>query len=115
MALQPHDRISITEFKNPDWAMGRNERTGQEGVFPRIYVNVVEEKKGGQGGPPPLPPVQQKQGSSYGNMPLDVANGQQQQQQQQAPFVSGGGNSKMNEHGKKFGKKLGNAGKSSET
>ena len=109
MALQPQDRVIITEYMNADWAKGRNERTGQEGIFPRSYVNVIEEKNGGQGGPPPLPPVQQKQGSSYGNMPLDVASSQSQQQ---APSVSGGGGSKMNETGKKFGKKLGNAGQS---
>lgn len=46
------------------------------------------------------PPPQQ---SSYGNMPLDVA--------QQPVQVGGGagGQSKLQEGGKKFGKKLGNA------
>jgi hypothetical protein len=110
---------------NADWARGRNERTGLEGIFPRSYVRVDEtnnEKSGfGNNAPPPLPPVggmqkmnlggyqqqqQPPQGSGYGNMPMEVANGQQQMQMQPPP----GGHGRMNEQGKKFGKKLGNAG-----
>jgi LAS seventeen-binding protein 1/2 len=88
---------------NADWAKGRNERTGEEGIFPRSYVTILSEKTGG--GPPALPGRNQTPASSYGNMPLDVAQGQQN--------VNGdgntGGGSKFNEQGKKFGKKLGNA------
>ena len=80
---------------NADWAKGRNERTGQEGIFPRSYVNVVEDKNG-----PPIP-APQPAGTNYGNMPLTVSQGSGE---------TTGINSKVNEHGKKFGKKLGNAG-----
>ncbi|KAL8789118.1 MAG: hypothetical protein Q9195_006984 [Heterodermia aff. obscurata] len=99
LALQPNDRIVITEFMNADWAKGRNERTGQEGIFPRSYVNIVDEKSAvaTQVKPPPTP-------SNYGNMPLDVS------QSGGGSAVGGaGGNSKLNQNGKKFGKKLGNA------
>lgn len=82
---------------NADWAKGRNERTGQEGIFPRSYVNVVEDTNGLGAPAPPLV------GSNYGNMPLVVSQGSGE--------VTGGSNSKVNEQGKKFGKKLGNAGR----
>ena len=73
---------------NADWAKGRNERTGQEGIFPRSYVNIVEEKNG-------LIPPPSAAPSSYGNMPVDVSQ-------------SGGGSttpggSKLDQNGKKFG------------
>ena len=74
---------------------GRNERTGLEGIFPRSYVNVVEEK-----GRPPLP--HQPASSGYGNMPLDIAQGSSSQ-------PGGRQTSKLEEQGKKFGKKMGNA------
>jgi hypothetical protein len=105
LALMPQDRVTILEYMNADWAKGRSERTGEEGIFPRSYVKVEEEK----GGAPPLPPInaggygqQQQQQSSYGNMPMDVSQGPGQPQPE----------SKVNTQGKKFGKKLGNAGKS---
>lgn len=70
---------------NADWWKGRNERTGLEGIFPRNYVKVEDVK----------------QPSNYGNMPMDVAQGQ--------PGQADGQPSKGQEMGKKFGKKLGNA------
>lgn len=100
LAIQPNDRIAITEFMNADWAKGRNERTGLVGIFPRSYVNVLDEKRAsGLQQPPPTPTP-----SNYGNMPLDVSQGGGN-----APSAGGQG-SKLNENGKKFGKKLGNAG-----
>lgn len=83
---------------NADWAKGRNERTRLEGIFPRAYVNILDEKRasGLQQPPPPTP-------SNYGNMPLDVS-------QSGGQPSAGGQESKVNQHGKKFGKKLGNAG-----
>ena len=96
LAIVPNDRIFITEFMNADWAKGRNERTGMEGIFPRSYVNVLDEKSG-MGQPPP-PPAQ----SSYGNMPLDVSQAGSSVPPKQA--------SKFEQNGKKFGKKMGNAG-----
>ena len=73
---------------------GRNERTNMEGIFPRSYVNVIDEK-----GRPPLQP----QPSDYGNMPLQVAQGGM------TPGADCRKYSKLEEHGKKFGKKMGNA------
>jgi LAS seventeen-binding protein 1/2 len=72
---------------------GRNERTGLEGIFPRSYVNVVEEKR---------PPMPGSHPSDYGNLPLAVS--------QSGPSSQPGRQtSKLEEHGKKFGKKMGNA------
>jgi LAS seventeen-binding protein 1/2 len=108
LALQPNDNIQVLEHMNNDckkaehaknmeltsagWR-GRNERTGLEGIFPRSYVNVIEEK-----GRPALP----HQSSGYGNMPLDIANGS-------SSGLPGRQPSRLEEHGKKFGKKMGNA------
>ena len=107
LALLPKDHIQILEFMNADWAKGRNERTGQEGIFPRSYVNIIEEKNGGSGvmtmvPPPPTP----QSNNNYGNMPLAVSQG--------GGGADSAGRSKFDENGKKFGKKLGNAGMSDE-
>ncbi|KAL8795899.1 MAG: hypothetical protein Q9182_007461 [Xanthomendoza sp. 2 TL-2023] len=91
LALLPNDRVSITEFMNADWAKGRNERTGHEGIFPRSYVQIIDEKNALA-----PPPQQQTPAGGYGNAPLDVSQ-------------SGSGESKFNQQGKKFGKKMGNA------
>jgi hypothetical protein len=102
LALLPNDRIQVHEFMNPDWAKGRNERTHQEGIFPRSYVNIVEEKSNSHGMVPPPTPQRE---TNYGNMPLSVS--------QTGGGAGGGGPpSKVEENGKKFGKKLGNAGTS---
>ncbi|KAF7128442.1 hypothetical protein CNMCM5793_003172 [Aspergillus hiratsukae] len=92
LALQPNDRVQVLEHMNADWWRGRNERTNLEGIFPRSYVNVIEEK--GVSSPPP---------TNYGNVPLDVS-----QSGSSAPDGKRPG-SKFEEHGKKFGKKMGNA------
>ena len=84
---------------NADWAKGRNERTGQEGIFPRSYVNILDEKSSAMIPPPPP----QANGTSYGNMPVEVA--------QNGGGAGGvGEGNKLSEGGKKFGKKMGNAG-----
>jgi len=91
LELQPEDHITVTEYMNAEWWKGRSSRTGQEGIFPRSYVRVEDDKMRSD----QQPPV-----SNYGNMPLDVSgagNGQGR--------VPGKGA----EMGKKFGKKLGNA------
>ncbi|KAI4106405.1 MAG: hypothetical protein L6R37_002203 [Teloschistes peruensis] len=98
LAIAPNDRISILEFMNADWAKGRNERTGAEGIFPRSYVQIVDEKSAMV-----MPPQQQTSG--YGNVPMDVS----QSGTGAAASGSGGGESKFNQQGKKFGKKMGNA------
>ncbi|KAL2017054.1 hypothetical protein VTK56DRAFT_2627 [Thermocarpiscus australiensis] len=121
VSFERDDRIAVHEYMNADWWMGRNERTGAEGIFPRSYVVVLQEDDdnggkmayyqqpqpyaqypaqaggGGAGGYPAAPPA------GTGFVPYD----QQQLQQQQHGSDSGGG--KFGEQGKKFGKKLGNA------
>lgn len=84
LALQPSDRIAVEEYMNQEWWKGRNERTGQEGIFPSSYVKVIEEKS----------LVAPTTASSYGNMPLQVSNND----------AEPGKPSKVNENGKKFGK-----------
>lgn len=90
LAILPNDRIVVTEFMNNEWWKGRNERSGQEGIFPAGYVRREENRM--------VPPTPQP--SNYGNMPLDVSNGAASGSQEP---------SKGEEMGKKFGKKLGNA------
>jgi hypothetical protein len=38
LALLPNDKIAVTEYMNAEWWKGKNERTGQEGIFPASYV-----------------------------------------------------------------------------
>lgn len=94
LALMPNDKIVVTEYMNNEWWKGKNERTGQEGIFPASYVR--REEKSLQPMPSPAP-----QPSNYGNMPLDVSNSAANGPDR----VPGKGG----EAGKKFGKKLGNA------
>ena len=81
---------------DPDYTgwRGRNERTGLEGIFPRSYVNIVEEKR---------PYLVSSPSTDYGNMPLAVS------QSGSAMPIEGRKPSKFEENGKKFGKKMGNA------
>ncbi|KAI1959360.1 protein that induces appearance of [PIN+] prion when overproduced [Ophidiomyces ophidiicola] len=90
LALQANDRIQVLEHMNNDWWRGRNERTNLEGIFPRTYVTIIDEK----------PAVLSPQPTNYGNMPLEVAGSSSQ---------GGKKTSKFEENGKKFGKKMGNA------
>jgi LAS seventeen-binding protein 1/2 len=71
---------------------GRNERTALEGIFPRSYVNMIEEKR-----PVPF----SNPSTEYGNLPLAIASSSSQPE--------GRKYSKLEENGKKFGKKMGNA------
>ncbi|KAF1825741.1 SH3-domain-containing protein [Dissoconium aciculare CBS 342.82] len=91
LELQPNDQISVTEYLNAEWWKGKNTRTGREGIFPRSYVKVNEEK-----GAAPVNP----HGNNYGNAPLEVS---------QVGNGTGEAPNKGSEMGKKFGKKLGNA------
>lgn len=68
-----------------------------EGIFPRSYVNVINEK--GAMAPPPPP-------TSYGNLPLEVSQSGSGANDPSDPAQK----SKFEQGGKKFGKKLGNAG-----
>lgn len=94
LAIMPNDRIAVLEYTNGDWWKGRNERTGQEGIFPRSYVQVVDDRSSV---PPPAsaPAIT----PNYGNMPLAVSQGPV------APATPG----RIETQGKRFGKKLGDA------
>ncbi|KAJ4408638.1 protein that induces appearance of [PIN+] prion when overproduced, partial [Gnomoniopsis sp. IMI 355080] len=118
VGFERDDTIQVYEYMNADWWMGRNERTGAEGIFPRTYVETLpgppptggynDEKKGvynaptqpSYGGYPPPPQQQNPYNSSA--PPMAVANGQPQAEGEGAGGKAGG-------MGKKFGKKLGNA------
>lgn len=95
LALMPNDKVVVTEYMNNEWWKGRNERTGQEGIFPASYVRKEERSVMPVGAPSAPAP------SNYGNMPLDVAHSAGPQTPQEP--------TKMEQNGKKFGKKLGNA------
>ncbi|KAF2689854.1 SH3-domain-containing protein [Lentithecium fluviatile CBS 122367] len=92
LALMPNDKIVVTEYMNNEWWKGRNERTGQEGIFPASYVRREEKSIVPAASPAPV--------SNYGNVPMDVSNGASNEPHQPTKFEEGG---------KKFGKKLGNA------
>lgn len=83
-------------ISNLGWR-GQNERTNMQGIFPRSYVRVLDEKV--------TPQVLSPQPTNYGNMPLEVS------QTGSAVDAAGRRPSKFEEQGKKFGKKMGNAGK----
>ena len=119
-SLQKDDRVAVHEYMNADWWMGKNLRTGQEGIFPKSYVEVesatnangyVDEKKAyaqpGAAAQPaassssPYPPPPGRTNPYDSSVPpMAVADGGGS-----AP----GGSGKGSEYGKKFGKKLGNA------
>lgn len=82
--LQPNDHITVIEYMNAEWWKGRSTRTGQEGIFPRSYVKVVEEK-----GAAPA-----NAGNNYGNMPLETSQ-------------MGNGEGKVPSKGQEMGKKFG--------
>lgn len=124
VGFERNDTIQVYEYMNADWWMGRNERTGAEGIFPRTYVEALP-------GPPPAAAA--AAASPYGNekaaysAPAQPAYGgypPPPQQQQQNPYNSAappmavanapqeggeGAAGKAGGMGKKFGKKLGNA------
>ena len=132
-SFEKGDRLAVYEKMNADWWLGLNERTKEEGIFPKAYVE--EEQTGSSGGwgnekaaaapAGSIYPGQSQQGGGYGGYPpppgranpynahappMAMANtsyggnGQGQMQQQQPQQPS-----KMEENGTKFGKKLGNA------
>ncbi|KAL7917571.1 SH3 domain-containing protein [Trichoderma austrokoningii] len=100
LGLREDDMIDVYEYMNKDWWMGRNQRTGLEGIFPASYVWVdINSGYPARSGPPA-----QQNPYNASVPPMAIAEGGQPLQQQ-----GGDGNSKAGEYGKKFGKKLGNA------
>ncbi|OAR00500.1 hypothetical protein LLEC1_03038 [Akanthomyces lecanii] len=109
LSFEKDDRIAIYEYMNQDWWMGMNQRTGQEGIFPRNYVMPEQDYKAPDSYGPPQPqygypagPPGQQNPYNANVPPMAVAEGGGQQAQD-------GQGGKAGEYGKKFGKKLGNA------
>ncbi|KAK7419392.1 protein that induces appearance of [PIN+] prion when overproduced [Neonectria punicea] len=109
LSFEKDDHVNVFEYMNQDWWMGQNQRTGLEGIFPRNYVLVEQEHKipvaQPQYGYPDHkqgPPQQQNPYNAH-VPPMAVAEGSGQHQE------GAQGDSKVNQYGKKFGKKLGNA------
>lgn len=59
LSFERDDKIQVHEYMNADWWMGRNTRTGAEGIFPKTYVAVEHTE-------PPAPPPQQRAQPGYG-------------------------------------------------
>ncbi|KAF4621530.1 hypothetical protein G7Y89_g14545 [Cudoniella acicularis] len=113
------DQIAVYEYMNADWWLGKNVRTGKEGVFPVNYVQIQNKSATPSVGSPTPHGI-------YGNEKAN--NAYQPPVKQQGPpppgpsdpykssippmqitSSSSGAPSKGSENGKKFGKKLGNA------
>ncbi|KHJ35258.1 putative sh3 domain-containing protein [Erysiphe necator] len=112
------DTIIVYEYMNQDWWLGKNLRTGQEGVFPQNYVQRLPHpaqgpymnEKGGiyQNGFPPPYQQQMQPSAPPPSGPINPYNSsvppmQIAEQPSESKMGKGG------EMGKKFGKKLGNA------
>lgn len=123
LSFERDDAIAVHEYMNDDWWMGRNQRTGAEGIFPKTYVqidhNAAPAARSSQGYPNEkagyYAPQQQNMGTPGGGYPPPPGPGQgapynaNYQQPQGQPAEAGKEPSKFEEGGKKFGKKLGNA------
>ncbi|KAI1823699.1 SH3 domain-containing protein [Xylaria intraflava] len=115
LSFERDDQIAVHEYMNDDWWMGRNERTGAEGIFPKTYVHVDQNEKAGFYSPPAQPvyaPSPSPANSAYPPPP----QGQNPYNAQVPPMAvaqggedPNGGGSKLGGAGKKIGKKLGNA------
>lgn len=141
-SFEKGDRLAVYEKMNADWWLGVNERTKEEGIFPKAYVEEEgaqpapapapqhggwgSEKAGGYGGyQPPAPggygaaggyPGAQYGGAQqqYGAYPPPPGQGQVSAYNSSAPPMAMANGeeqkpSKVEENGKKIGKKLGNA------
>jgi hypothetical protein len=121
------DEIAVHEYMNADWWLGKNLRTGQEGVFPVNYVqpqaNPTPPGRPGPSAPPQNPYLGNEKGNDYGGGyppqqqpyqsgppagPSDPYNSAVPPMQVAAQPVENR-HGKGAEMGKKFGKKLGNA------
>ncbi|KAI0868302.1 SH3 domain-containing protein [Hypoxylon argillaceum] len=112
LSFERDDQVAVHEYMNDDWWMGRNERTGAEGIFPKNYVQIDHSEKAGFYAPPAHQPAYQPQ-PSYASPPPQAQNPYNANVPPMAVAEGGGSNggsgSKVGEAGKKIGKKLGNA------
>ncbi|KAH6697543.1 SH3 domain-containing protein [Plectosphaerella plurivora] len=136
LSFERDDKVQVHEYMNADWWMGRNTRTGAEGIFPKTYVAVESTESQPRAQPGYGPPTGQPGYGQHGYNPQPATQqlwpppGQQQQQQypppgpppqqqqnqenhdqnnQQEGEEKKDGAGKAKEYGEKFGKKLGNA------
>lgn len=105
VALERDDHVAVHDYVNDQWWMGRNLRTGEEGIFPKTYVLVEQEKTPVQR--PPPPPVPGSSMAPVSMATLGNVGGPAAQQGAHEDQEEPGKPSKMEQHGKKFGKKLG--------
>jgi len=112
LSFERDDTIDVHEYMNDDWWMGRNQRTGAEGIFPKTYVQI-DHNVSPQGYPNEKTGYYGQNGASAGNYPPPPGPGQGNAYNSAAPPMGTGEQngepSKMEQNGKKFGKKLGNA------
>lgn len=122
------DEIAVHEYMNADWWLGKNLRTGQEGVFPVNYVQIQTNptppfRPGSNAAPahnqyynqdksntygfayPPQPQYHQAPPQAGPSDPYNSAAPPMQVAEESGEGKDGKGA----EMGKKFGKKLGNA------
>lgn len=115
LSLEKDDPVVVHEYMNDDWWMGRNTRTGAEGIFPKNYVQVDNEKTGFYAPTQPVYAASPSSGSAHGAYPPPPQTHNPYNSHAPPMAVATGddggsaGKGKVNEHGKKFGKKLGNA------
>lgn len=127
-SFERDDAVEVYEYMNADWWMGRNARTGAEGIFPKNYVelappaqnekagwdgvahgntNTVYPGAGGYRGGYQAPQQPMYGGAqAQGGYPPPPGQGQVYQPGAQPEEEK---ESKMGGAGKKIGKKLGNA------
>lgn len=117
-SFEKGDRLAVYEKMNADWWLGVNERTREEGIFPKAYVEEEsaapaaanswgaekngyqqQQQYGNAGGAYPPPPGQANPYNAHAP-PMAMANNGEGGEEKP---------SKMEENGKKFGSKLGNA------
>jgi hypothetical protein len=108
VALDRDDRVAVYDYVNDQWWMGRNLRTGNEGIFPKTYVLVENDKQAAPRPPPPPVP-----GSSMAPVAAATLGNVGGPPAQQAPYDPNAPQgepaqpSKLEQNGKKIGKKLG--------
>ncbi|KAK8122531.1 inducibility protein 3 [Apiospora sp. TS-2023a] len=114
LSFERDDKIAVHEYMNADWWMGRNQRTGAEGIFPKNYVQIEGGDNGGNGymnEKAATPGAGYYQQPTYAQPqqphapPMAIAEGSNQP----APAPAPAGEPEKEGMGKKMGKKFGNA------
>jgi len=107
LSFSKGDRVAVFEKMNADWWLGRNESTGQEGIFPKAYVVEEQQPYNEKAGYPAPPGPQNPYNSSV--PPMGIAGGYNNNNNNNHYNGEEDKPTKTEENTKKFGKKLGNA------